>query len=804
MQTIYRCFFFLGQRLLALWVRVKASGDVTLENTPNIRYVLENTSLSDAMVLASYCDSHNLPHHAGFVRLPRRRRSRGYPTSRNHSVLPVDAGEGITLQPVSVYWGRAPERERSLWKILFADTWAVTGVIGKLLTIIVNGRETRLHFGQPIALAELLERQQGDVNAAQNELEQKFLDYRSGIIGPDLSHRRTVVRDILLSASVRDAIKQEATLAVTAHAKPTGEAKLLAEKQAAKYANEIASDFSYSTARVVFLLLYWVWTRLYKGVSVYHNQQLTDLASRYSLVYVPCHRSHIDSFLLGYSLHVNQLPTPHFAAGINMNMPVIGGLLRRVGAFFLRRSFKDNPLYKAVFSEYLHSMFSKGFPIAYYVEGGRSRSGRTLPPKAGMLSMTVRSYLRSPARPIAFVPVYAAYEKIIEERSYLGELRGSHKKGESLWGALASTRHLFSKFGRVYLNFGQAIVLDEVLDAHQATWREQAFDDKADWIKLAVNDLASLVGQRINQAAVVNGVNLTALALLATPRQAMDESRLLELLQLYHDLMAERAYSADVVLAESSPTAMLAAVESLGLIERIPNALGDILRLQGTEAVLMSYYRNNILHLFALPGLIAALFRHYAQWNTEQILQACHSLYPWLQAELHLPWNKAELTTALKHWLKTLEKHGLLLKSGDDWRGPAADSNAAQQLILLGDNIRPTMERFQIVMAVLDQTGGRTDNAEKLADQCQLVGQRLAALHGFNAPEFFDPILFKAFISLLSQMGVLLKEADGSLSLSKTGVDVSRTAGLILDRGILANIALLSAESAQRKQTKPT
>ncbi len=795
MQTIVYWLYLLGQQVLARWVRVSVTGNPPA-NEELLCYVMESPSITDAMVLATYCEAEKLPaaiarQHSpratNIVHLPRRRRDDRYPDAVTTPALPVEGD--LVLQPVSVYWGRAPKRQSSLWKLLFADTWSVASRLRKLLTILFNGRETRLHFGQPVSLAELLKKHAGDPLAAQRALEKAFRDYRAGIIGPDLSHRRTVVRDLLLSEAVKAAIQAEAADGGIESA----------QKKAAQYANEIAADFSYAATRAVFLILEWLWNRLYKGVSVYHSEQLTELASRYSLVYVPCHRSHIDSFLLAYCLDVKQMPTPHFAAGINMNMPLIGPLFRRLGAFFLRRSFKDNALYKAVFNEYLHSMFSRGFPIAYFVEGGRSRSGRTLPPKAGMLSMTVRSYLRKPTRPIAFVPVYAGYEKIIEERSYLGELRGKQKKGESLLGALAATRYLFSQFGRVYLNFGQPIILDEVLDAANPQWRKAELTEQAekDWVRPAVNQLTSLVGQRINEAVVANGVNLTALALLSTPRQAMDETRLQEQLLLYYKLLTALPYSESVVLAEASPQTMIASVEALGLIDRIPNALGDILRLEGNEAVLMSYYRNNVLHLLALPALIAALFRLNERLRPDAIINACQGLYPYLKAELLLRWDEARIAEPVQQWLNALQAEGLLNYHDGYWNRPTTGTHPAQQLNIMGESIRPTMERFEIVMTVLEHTGGKSDRAQ-LAHRCQLVGQRLAALHGFNAPEFFEPLLFKRFIEVLVETGVLESKAGGIVNLTETGRAVSQRAGLILDDSILGNIGLLSAESAQR------
>jgi glycerol-3-phosphate O-acyltransferase len=130
----------------------------------------------------------------------------------------------------------------------------------------------------------------------------------------------------------------------------------------------------------------------------------------------------MDYLLLSYVVYHKGYAVPHIAAGINLNMPVIGSFLRRGGAFFLRRSFGGNATYAAVFTRYLGTILARGHSLEYFIEGGRSRTGRLLKPRIGMLSMTVRSYVRNPARPVVFVPVYFGYERVVEAGTYVGEL----------------------------------------------------------------------------------------------------------------------------------------------------------------------------------------------------------------------------------------------------------------------------------------------------------------------------------------------------------------------------------------------
>ena len=266
--------------------------------------------------------------------------------------------------------------------------------------------------------------------------------------------------------------------------------------------------------------------KFYSGIKVKHAAQLRQLALTHELIYVPCHRSHVDYLLLSYVIHYEGLSIPHIAAGKNLNIPIIGPIFRGGGAFFIRRSFKGNELYSSVMFEYLAKLVSMGAPVEYFIEGGRSRTGRLLQPKPGMLAMTVRAFLKYRRRPVAFVPVYVGYEKMIEGKAYLAELSGQDKKGESLFASIRAMAGIKGNYGYVYTNFGTPVYLVDILDKHNPGWSEHEYDDarRPGWVKQAVNDVANNVMCNINRAAYVNSINLISTVLLVTPRQHMDES----------------------------------------------------------------------------------------------------------------------------------------------------------------------------------------------------------------------------------------------------------------------------------------
>lgn len=771
--------------MLYLWVRSETINQsaftLKLDRSKPVFYVLQQPSTSDLAVVDTECRKAGLPRPilpvavgdllepaAFFYLTPEpswlgRQDKRGIsPTlQRLVSALSQQAVDDAQIIPVSVFWGQSPDRETSPWKLLFADSWAVTGRLRRLVSILILGRKTRVQFSTPIHLRELVEQDKGHertLRMVQRILRVHFRNQKAAVIGPDVSHRRNLVKGLVHGPQVRQAIIEEAERENISLEK--------AESQALRYGNEIASDYTYTAIRFLELVLSWFWNKISDGIKVNHIEGVQEVAQGHEVIYVPCHRSHIDYLLLSYLLFRNGLTPPHIAAGINLNMPVIGGLLRRGGAFFMRRTFKGNPLYTAVFNEYLHTLFTKGFPVEYFVEGGRSRTGRMLQPKTGMLAITVRSFLRSNRLPVVFVPVYIGYERVLEGRTYLGELRGASKKKESIFDIFKVIGALKQRFGHVWVNFGEPIKLAEFLDGEQPDWREQDYGTqfRPAWLNETTGRLGERVAQHLNEAAAINPVNLVALALLSTSKLALDERALSRVLDLYLALLRSVPYSPHTTLPDGNGQALIEYVQKMDLLAEQKDALGKILYLDEQNAVLMTYYRNNVLHIFALPALLASFFQSSARMNREQILRFTRALYPYLQSELFIRWNLDELDAVVDQWLAAFVEQGLLKLDGDMYVRPAPSSREFVLLTLLARAIVQTLQRFYMATALLLNAGQNAISAEELEDLCTVMAQRLSILHGLNAPEFFDKSLFRHFIQSLLDQGVLRQDEAGKLS----------------------------------------
>ena len=733
----------------------------------------------------------------------------------------------VRLVPVSILWGRAPEKEDSLFKLLTADNWEDPSITKQLFNIGVMGRDTFVQFHPPQDLrtiihthlkddtedSELVDAVTTDLKAPSEHVTNRdnkpnatamphytlvatadsnrelvrtiqqqltiYLDkQRASMLGPDLSDRRNLVDKLVYSPAIKHAIEAEAEKTGTS----VREARLLAKG----YANEMVNDYSHSIVRGFYKFLTWLWTQLYDGVEVHHFERVREIATDYELVYVPCHRSHVDYLLLSYVIYKSGLSIPYIAAGDNLDVPVLGPLLRGAVAFYIRRSFRGNALYTAVLREYMHTLITRNTPIEYFIEGGRSRSGRLLPPKMGMLAMTVHSQLRQTNKPVVFIPTYIGYERIMEGGTYVGELKGKPKESESLVGLLKVGRKIERIFGTVHLSFGKPLYLSEFMQKFDVS-ANSLLADRTDTpldgkTSAMVDNIGVKVMQHINKAAVVTPVSLLSLVLLSAPKAALDEESCREQIALYQGLAQQLAYSDDTVITDMSPQQIIDYGIKLKLIERTPHILGDIIQIAGKQAALLSYFRNNILHVFILLSFLAALVARNGRMERSRLDSIAEQLYPFLQGELFLYYPSHSLADTIDKKVDSLLSHGLIVELGDGMLSvPESNSKCYQQLQVLATPVGQSLERYFMTLALLAQQGSGNLTESEVVDLCHLLGQRLSVLYADDIPDFFDRALFTSFLSALIRLDYLQKDDEtGVLTFDHRINDIAHHAKYVL------------------------
>lgn len=823
-------------------------------------YVLQDYSRSNSILIDLQTQEHNLPpalvgvqdsaHNIKenaaiiFLHHPHAKENQLSPRlSRLVSAILQYPELKVRLVPVSILWGRAPEKEDSLFKLLTADNWQDPSITKQLFNIGVMGRDTFVQFHPPQDLRTLIndslkgdDDEAADLNSAIFEaatldtndsdatdstpkniiniapnyavvaaadgnrelvrsLQQQLNIYldkqRASMLGPDLSDRRNLVDKLVYSPAIKHAIEAEAAATGTS----AREARLLAKS----YANEMVNDYSHSIIRGFYKFLTWLWTQLYDGVEVHHFERVRELAADYELVYVPCHRSHVDYLLLSYVIYKRGLSIPYVAAGDNLDVPFLGPILRGAVAFYIRRSFRGNALYTAVLREYMHTLITRNTPIEYFIEGGRSRSGRLLPPKMGMLAMTVHSQLRQSNKPVVFIPTYIGYERIMEGGTYVGELKGKPKESESLLGLLKVGRKIERIFGNVHLSFGTPLHLTDFMtkfdvpeNSLPADRTDTPLDDKA---SAMVDNIGVKVMQHINKAAVVTPVSLLSLVLLSAPKSALDEDICREQIALYQGLAQQLPYSSDTVVTDMSPQQIINYGIKLKLIERIPHILGDIIQIAGKQAALLSYFRNNILHVFILLSFLSALVARNGRIDRSRLDNIAKQLYPFLQSELFLYYPAHGLADTLNKKIDILIAHGLIIELDDSMLSvPEANSRYYQQLQVLATPVEQSLERYFMTLALLAQQGSGNLTENEVVDLCHLLGQRLSVLYADDIPDFFDRALFTSFIGALTRLDYLQKEEEtGILTFDHRINDIAHHAKYVLSSDMMQILQQVSS-----------
>ncbi len=803
---------YLAQKLLYLWVNTEVipSGDTpTSDDKTAVIYVLQSRAWSDLLVVEHECKLLNLTRPLSPIKLPALKKWHSVYTiaqaqplkawlqqeTKHSSMLSgiCQAVEenpelDVLFVPVIVFWGRPVLKQKHWLRVLFSETWGFAGRTRRFFTILFNGKNTLLHFSPAISLRDRINassQQNKDVVAAlQKLLSERLTEIKTATLGPDISHRRMLVRTLLENKDISKAIENRRQQDNITQNKAT--------KIAQGYLEEIVADRSYITIQILQRVLAAFWNKFYSGIDVHFSAQLKQLALSHELVYVPCHRSHIDYLLLSYVIHNEGLAIPYIAAGKNLNMPVIGPVLRKAGAFFIRRSFKGNELYSTVMFEYLASQIAGSMPIEYFIEGGRSRTGRLLQPKPGMLAMTIRAFLKYQQRPIAFIPVHIGYEKMIEGKAYLAELKGDDKKSETLLGSFRSILNIRGFYGRVTTNFGQAVLLNDILKQQNPGWQDQPYDDKQrpDWLKATVGQTSTLIMQRINESCSVNSINLIATALLAAPNQTMDEGELTRTLNFYSELIKHHRYSDHITLTPYAASQQIHHAEALKLVHRRKHEMGDFIYLDKAHAILLTYYRNNILHLLVMPSLIACCFNNAQTLDRETIKRSIRIAYPFLKTEFFLPWSAAEAEQVIDNVLNYLNDAKLVtrLENTGNFSRPGISTEQHAQLATLAQVISPVLELYYMIFALLAEHSADTLSRERLEELCYLMAQRLSLMYEINSPDFFDKKLIGNFINSLIKLQYVSVNKSGGLELTDYALHEGRYARRLLDKNMQYNI----------------
>jgi len=656
------------------------------------------------------------------------------------------------IVPVDVFWGKSPERQDNWLKLFFRESWEGTSFIRSVFKLLFNGRNVKIYFHKPLEVEDIFNSPESDMNIVlktERLLRARFRQNRKAHLGPDISNRRTLVASILNSNSIKNYIETESE----------GNSKKIARlrKKASKYVWEICSDMSYPFIYLYDRGLTWFWNSRYENLEVLGFEEIRKIAPTNSLIFSPCHRSHIDYLALSYLLYYKDLMLPQIVAGKNLNLPLVGPLLRKGGAFFMRRSFSGNRLYSVVFYEHLRKLMQRGHSIEFFPEGGRSRSGKLMPPRPGIISMILRSFLGMDEKKVSFVPIAINYEKVLEGNSYIKEVMGANKKKESLKDIISVFRDFRNYLGEAYLQFAEPINLNDFLKEYPMN---ENLSEK-DWLFRVTPILGKRIMNNINEATVVTSTALFSMALLNSDGFSISKKDLISRIELIKSLLREDKYSSKILICDKSGEEILNQMKKLGFLPQ--EEINDRISLSNQEAAKLSFYRNNISHLLIFESLICGFFQYQKEILKEDLIESLRMIYPFLKEEFFLKWEESELDQLIDSKIKKLMEKGLILDDAEFFKRPDFKSKEFYETQALGKLVQPSIDRFYVLISQLWKSSNEHISKNILEKNSLEILKNLEKDHARLTPEFSEKWMFDVFLNRLIENKYVREDDSGKL-----------------------------------------
>ena len=608
----YRCY----RKFLKLLIRPTIVGQLELQDRLSI-YALQHRSLTDIATLQIACEKANLSdpfesppgvaEDRSFFCL---RRSAGFKRRlvmfrfserfrRIHQAHMTDESLRLHLVPVSIFWGRVNRKSNSFLQAIFSEQSSISLGFRRLLCLVFSRSDIVIHFGPCLDWQNLINRKHTHVQNLRHvgrELRHHLVENQHRVIGPINPPPRETERLVVSRSS-------------TTQTPQSKDEQNKSRKLAKTYYKNIRTKFSYPVIKFFSLLLRPYWKRCFSGIEVHGIEQLAEHSAERTVVYVPNHRSHLDYILLSYVLFTRGFVIPHVASGDNLNLPVVGGILRRLGAFYIKRSYHDLKVYRNVLESYLYEIIRLGNPVEFFVEGTRSRTGWMLPPQYGLIRTLLECHEKGLERPISIVPVYANYERLLEMNGHISELKGAKKQSENVFGLVRNLLKLSSRMGTLSISFGDPLNVAEYSDSNQdirSTTERFAFD----------------VIHSINGLATVNAMNLVCMAISCGEDRNIRVSDLLDRIEFTQTLLRLDSLNHSHLFARDPAMVLLKNV-----LEMYETKIeGEKVEIPTSLRESAFWYRNNSLHTLFVPALCIYVVKSSNSLSKSQLHQRVSEL----------------------------------------------------------------------------------------------------------------------------------------------------------------------------------
>lgn len=717
--------------------------------------------------------------------------------------------EPIVVVPQVFVWTKRPDQRRRSLVDAVIGTREWPNFVRTAGQFLLNYKDVRVKAGEPLDLSEFLAREENRPSAPQTPrtttppgfavgdprsdavvrraiyiLLRRLERERRVVIGPAVKPVDRMIDEIVRTPRVRKVIEE---LAGEGRAE-----RLLFEAKARAMLREIAASVEPDVIKGMGTAMSQIFHRIYEGLEVDEDglQRMREAARKGTLILLPSHKSHIDYLFVSYVLFFNDMQVPLIAAGDNLSFFPLGSLFRRAGAFFIRRKIAGDRLYSAVLDAYVHKVVHEGFSIEFFLEGGRSRTGKVLPPKLGLLGMVVDAAYEHPERPIYFVPISIGYERLVETKSYVKELGGGEKSKESVAGLVKAGRVLLERYGRLNLQIGEILTIDDIrrdMERGRAAQGDGgAFVPK----RALVSRLGYQIVYEINRATMVTAGSLVGLALLTQAGRGISRGELrrrCDLLLATLDRVgarrqrglrgdaggiSDRALDEAIALFSSAKWLEIEAGEGAGEGEGAEGDESDTVYVvpdEGRRSIDLS--KNVIVHFFVPYGLIAAslLVPPGAPVATRTLRDRVQFLSRLFKHEFMFRAD-ATFDQIFDETLEALVREGTLRIDGDEVHpaeGQDDATGARARLALYAASIASFLEAYRVAARTLGTLSKGGASPKDLSKRSLATGKRMFLAGDVARREALQRPVFDNAIAAFLDQGILAK-SDGKLVLAES------------------------------------
>jgi glycerol-3-phosphate O-acyltransferase len=519
-------------------------------------------------------------------------------------------------------------------------------------------------------------------------------------------------------------------------------------------------------------------------------EELRILNRSHSLVFLPNHRSYLDPFVVRSVLLARGFPANHCFAGNNMSWWPMGDWVRRTGNIILRRSIGDDPVYKFVLREYLGYLIRKRLNLEWYIEGGRTRTGKLRPPKFGLLTYLVDAFEQIDDGPdVYLVPMSIVYDGLPEVSSLTAEQRGGAKKAETIGWLLNYPRSTGGGFGKVHIGIGEPVSLRNALGRRDA-------DETTESRRHRVEKVAFEVCHRINGATPVTTTALVTLALLAVDDRALTLTEIEGVVAPVVEYFERRRLPLTRDLAQTGELRhTLDWLTNNGVTLRVDDGLEPVWGISPDRHLDAAFYRNGIAHLLVDRAIVELVLAAAADGRITLASQA------WEEALRLRDLLKFEFFFEdKKEFRANLEAELALIDPG--WAGKLNDADFAETMLagtrphLAHRVLHSFLEAYSVTAARLAERPSAKDIDEAaFVQECYGVSRQRRMQRRLRSSDSMSTEVFRTAMKLVAHRGL---RGPGGAELSQQRHDFAAELAELLDRvERMRELAIADAEAAR-------